>query len=433
MGAFANTSPNKKIIVPDELYDEWIAATNWNSDTNGIRPSIVRAYDFENPPEETEYNQTRLVYSEESGLPEVEMSIQSLDAPDTIPNVGDLVELHIGKETTSISYYAFANATKLKEVTIPSTLNVQYDPFYTVDTVERFTVSEDNQTCKSVNGLLLSKDGKTIIHGVNRNVVIPGTVESIRESAFYGMANLAEISIPDSVKTINSRAFAASGLASVTFGSGLQNILYAAFDGCSALEHISLPPVECGNQVFSSSGVKTVEFLSGTTSIPNGIFLACRQLRSVIIPDGVVSIASSAFQGCSSLGHIVLPDTLRNIDARAFGSCSSLSEVTFLGPPPTIAVNGQPSDLNHPFYGIAQGAAANVDSEAGDWPENGTSWNGLTIRRISDNPIEDPDIVQEFDNIEQQYPIPEDEEYEEGDDEEIDPEDYVPYFDHSVP
>lgn len=43
MGAFANTSDSKEIIVPDELYDEWIAAENWSSDTNHIRPSIVKA------------------------------------------------------------------------------------------------------------------------------------------------------------------------------------------------------------------------------------------------------------------------------------------------------------------------------------------------------------------------------------------------------
>lgn len=34
---------NREIIVPDNLYDDWIAATNWSSDTNNIRTSIVKA------------------------------------------------------------------------------------------------------------------------------------------------------------------------------------------------------------------------------------------------------------------------------------------------------------------------------------------------------------------------------------------------------
>ena len=37
--AFYNTPSNKEIIVPDSLYDTWIAATNWCN----IKTSIVKA------------------------------------------------------------------------------------------------------------------------------------------------------------------------------------------------------------------------------------------------------------------------------------------------------------------------------------------------------------------------------------------------------
>ena len=40
--AFYDTSANKKIIVPDELYDTWIAASNWSSSTNGIVDAIIK-------------------------------------------------------------------------------------------------------------------------------------------------------------------------------------------------------------------------------------------------------------------------------------------------------------------------------------------------------------------------------------------------------
>lgn len=42
VNAFYNTSSNKEIIVPDELYDEWIAAENWNNETY-VKPYIVKA------------------------------------------------------------------------------------------------------------------------------------------------------------------------------------------------------------------------------------------------------------------------------------------------------------------------------------------------------------------------------------------------------
>jgi len=43
VNAFADTNANKKIIVPDALYDSWKAANNWNSSTNGIVDAITKA------------------------------------------------------------------------------------------------------------------------------------------------------------------------------------------------------------------------------------------------------------------------------------------------------------------------------------------------------------------------------------------------------
>lgn len=41
--AFANTPTTKEIVVPDSLYDTWIAASNWSSTTNNIVNCIVKA------------------------------------------------------------------------------------------------------------------------------------------------------------------------------------------------------------------------------------------------------------------------------------------------------------------------------------------------------------------------------------------------------
>ncbi len=43
VNAFSDTNANKKIIVPDELYDSWKAANNWKSTTNGIVDAITKA------------------------------------------------------------------------------------------------------------------------------------------------------------------------------------------------------------------------------------------------------------------------------------------------------------------------------------------------------------------------------------------------------
>ena len=43
VNAFQNTPTDKEIVVPDNLYDAWKASTNWNSSTNKITESIVKA------------------------------------------------------------------------------------------------------------------------------------------------------------------------------------------------------------------------------------------------------------------------------------------------------------------------------------------------------------------------------------------------------
>lgn len=43
VNAFQTTRADKKIIVPDALYDQWKAANNWNSSTNGIVDAITKA------------------------------------------------------------------------------------------------------------------------------------------------------------------------------------------------------------------------------------------------------------------------------------------------------------------------------------------------------------------------------------------------------
>ena len=46
INVFSGTSASKKIVVPDALYNDWIAASNWSSTTNGIVDAITRASDY---------------------------------------------------------------------------------------------------------------------------------------------------------------------------------------------------------------------------------------------------------------------------------------------------------------------------------------------------------------------------------------------------
>ena len=71
VNAFQGTPSSKEIIVPDSLYDQWIAASNWNSDTNNIRPCIVKA----SQSSLGVLNPTKVRYTQASGLPDADFSI----------------------------------------------------------------------------------------------------------------------------------------------------------------------------------------------------------------------------------------------------------------------------------------------------------------------------------------------------------------------
>lgn len=65
-------------------------------------------------------------------------------------------------------------------------------------------------------------------------------------------------------------------------------------------------------------------------AIGDNAFSGNKNLKSIIIPEGVVSIGSSAFYNCSNLSSVLLPESLKTIGAAAFNGCSALKTLTVL-------------------------------------------------------------------------------------------------------
>ena len=82
--------------------------------------------------------------------------------------------------------------------------------------------------------------------------------------------------------------------------------------------------------------LRTVEFGSKVTNVPNSMFDSCYKLSSVTIPESVTHIGNFAFYYCDSITNIVLPNSLRYIGANSFQGCNLKSitipkSVTFIG------------------------------------------------------------------------------------------------------
>ncbi len=155
-------------------------------------------------------------------------------------------------------------------------------------------------------------------------VVIPNTVETIKEGAFRENKNLQEVELEE--------------------GSALAALVYrlsvgGSFGGCVNLKRIgigdtdalpeSLETIDEG--VFSSCrSLKSIDLSQcKLTSLPNSVFYRCSSLEKISFPKNLYSIGYDCFEGCESLTEVSFPATLEYIGSAAFKGCSSLGSVRF--------------------------------------------------------------------------------------------------------
>ena len=170
--------------------------------------------------------------------------------PDSVTSIGyeafrdcgNLSSVVIGSGVTNIGQYAFAWCYGLTNVTIPdSVASIDEFAFYCCDGLTSFSVGTENANYKSVNGLLLSKDGKTLVAGVSGNATIPDTVTSIGGRAFAGRSGFSEILIPNSVTNIGDYAFGwCYSLTTVTIPDSVLSVREGAFQSCSSLASVTV-------------------------------------------------------------------------------------------------------------------------------------------------------------------------------------------------
>ena len=228
---------------------------------------------------------------------------------------------------------AFHGRRGLTSVTIPgSVTNIANSAFDSCSGLVEFVVAADNHFYKSVSGLLLTEDGKTLVAGVNGDVVIPDGVTSIGDNAFDGRSGLTSVAIPDGVTSIGKSAFYdCSGLGNLTIPDSVTSIGGDAFYDCTGLGNLTIPNsvTSIGERAFElCEGLTSVALPRGLTNIGEGVFEFCKSLTSVTIPDGVTSIGAYAFRGCSELTSVTIPNSVTSVGDLAFSGCSSLTSMT---------------------------------------------------------------------------------------------------------
>lgn len=169
------------------------------------------------------------------------------------------------------------------------------------------------------------------------------TVTGIRGTAFRASMGLTQVTIPNSVKTIDAFAFSnCRSLSDVTIGNGVTSIEYSTFENCESLASVTIgnSVKYIGEYAFAScKRLTSITIPNSVTTIGEFAFQGCAKLTDVTVGNSVTTIGWYAFQFCSNLASITIPCSVTMIEDYAFAACGKLTSICMLSKTPPSVYN----------------------------------------------------------------------------------------------
>ena len=288
-----------------------------------------------------------------------------------------LKEVTIPDTVTTIYYEAFLNCPMLKEVTIPASVKeisnrafgylrsgydenynaiyTKVDGFkinYTKNSEGHFYAADNGFTDEGCLKTYITDMGEVDTIGISRfagsnvtSFVIPEEIDgqkvvAIDSEAFIHSPMLKEVTVPSSVTYIGEHALGYTYSAikesyektegfTINFEKNSEAHRYAAVNGFTDEEYLLTGEYYYGDEECvtinkyygGKENVVIPKEIGGkkVIGIESDAFLDNKNIKSVIIPDGVQFIYSQAFFGCTSLDEVTIPESVINIGEKAFG------------------------------------------------------------------------------------------------------------------
>ena len=320
------------------------------------------------------------------------VSLTSVTIGNSVTSIGreafyacySLTSVTIPNSVTSIGYSAFGLCSSLTSVTIGNSVtSIGKEAFWNCFALTSIVVESGNTMYDSRNNCnaIIETATNTLVFGC-QSTIIPESVTSIGEKAFYWCTSLTSVTIGNSVTNIGEEAFCGCLFTSVTIPNSVtsiggwafydcsaltklicsghvENIGQGVLFGCHALDTVAISAqafdVSEGNWLYLPKNIRYIKVAGGeltddafnvilrsyktlgtldlaaatNTTLSDKAFYECYNLQTLTLPSQLQVVPYKAVADCQLLQSVTIPATVEEIGNSAFENCRSLSEVTF--------------------------------------------------------------------------------------------------------
>ena len=245
-------------------------------------------------------------------------------APSAFQGCSSLKKINFPQGLQTIGTAAFWGCTALKDIHLPaSVIDINKSSFGNTAWYEK-----QSDGIIYLEGWLLGYKTKK----PSKTLTVKEGTQHIAAEAFFGCADLTEVSFPNSLKTIEDYAFRyCSKLASAVLPEGLEKLGSYVFAYCSKLNEPNIPSsvTSVGTYCFIGTGWYESQPDNDFLYLDNWLldYKGECQETEVEVQNGTKGIAGYAFYNTDNITAITLPSTLRRVGTEAFSECDGLIEV----------------------------------------------------------------------------------------------------------
>ena len=245
---------------------------------------------------------------------------------------------------------AFQRASYLTKITLPASLKespstAEFNGYTSAQNLREIAVAAGNTAFKSVDGVLLSADGKKLIAYPNGKAGSPSTNPAYQ--GVTGQPNASVYKIPDGVESIEQAAFAqVNGLTAIEL-NGVKKLAKGAFDKAVKLRNVLLGPSVDTIEDGAFGGNNDLSAFDVDPANPNytaadGVIYTKNKEELVLFPAGKAGeyttlpttkkIRKRAFYYAQKVTKVNFNSNLEVIDNDAFQATTKLENITFEAP-----------------------------------------------------------------------------------------------------